>query len=343
MKDTVPATNGNLHESQQPDFKKETVANTTFYFGASIISVLVCYNTYMVIEAINEPIRSKNKEYEWPCLSDFVHLLWELPLTILSKLFIEKIAGYFAFSLISSRYKHADGSPTEEAQIYANKIRSNTFKTVYNLFIVIFGYFVLSQLKYYPKEFFGEGDLKRIFEDKYPDFYFHDKPKYFDFLYMMNLCYYLTDLIWLVWISEPTSDYNLMIIHHVSTILLIFFSFWTNTSNIGSMIFYLHNIGNVVVYMIRVLMYSELSTIIKGAMTVGLIAVWIYTRLFVFGKLILLTWYDLTNWSIVIYFLWPLAVILYILHVYWVYEILKKLQLLIKTNTVEDVSKIKQR
>ena len=182
-----------------------------------------------------------------------------------------------------------------------------------------------------------------MFEDKYPNFYFFHKPKYFDFLYMMNLCYYLTDLIWLIWINEPTNDYNLMIIHHISTIVLIFFSFWTNTSNIGSMIFYLHNIGNVFVYFLRVFMYSDLNTIIKGMMTMVLIVIWIYTRLFVFGKLIMIVYYDLTPWSLVIYFLWPLAVILYIMHVYWVYEILNKLKLLLTTNTVEDVSKVKKR
>ena len=74
-----------------------------------------------------------------------------------------------------------------------------------------------------------------------------------------------------------------------------------------------------------------------------LIVIWIYTRLFVFGKLIMIVYYDLTPWSLVIYFLWPLAVILYIMHVYWVYEILNKLKLLLTTNTVEDVSKVKKR
>ena len=236
-----------------------------------------------------------------------------------------------------------DGTSTEEARLYESKIRSNTFKSLYNLFITVFGYYVLSQISYYPKELLGNGDITKMFEDKYPNFYFFHKPKYFDFLYMMNLCYYLTDLIWLIWINEPTNDYNLMIIHHISTIVLIFFSFWTNTSNIGSMIFYLHNIGNVFVYFLRVFMYSDLNTIIKGLMTMVLIVIWIYTRLFVFGKLIMIVYYDLTPWSLVIYFLWPLAVILYIMHVYWVYEILNKLKLLLTTNTVEDVSKVKKR
>ena len=134
-----------------------------------------------------------------------------------------------------------------------------------------------------------------------------------------------------------------MVFHHVSSILLISFSFWTNTSNIGSIIFYLHNIGNIFVYLLRVFLYSDLSKYIKAAITLVLISVWIYTRLYVFGKIIIVFYLYLKLWSIVIYILFTLCLVLYVMHVYWVYEIMVKLKLLLCNNTAEDVSKIKKR
>ena len=260
-------------------------------------------------------------------------------LTQLFKLIIEKVSSHYADSLISEKYKKSDGGLTDEGKIYSGKISSNIFKCLYNLFIAIFGYFVLNQLKYFPSELLGNGDMYRMFEDKFPYFYFHYKPKYFDFLYLINFSYYTADFIWLIWISEKTNDFVLIIIHHICTMVLIFFSFWTNNSNIGCLIFYLHSIGNVFIYLLRVFLYSRISSIIKALMTLILIVVLIYTRLFVFGKFIMLIWNYLNPWSLATYVLWPQTVILYFLHVFWIFEILKKLLLLVKTNTVEDVSK----
>ena len=205
--------------------------------------------------------------------------------------------------------------------------------------MVIFGYCVLNQLKYFPKELLGDGELFRIFEDNYPNLYFHHKPKYFDLLYMSNLSYYLIDLIYLLFINEGQSDYNIMIIHHLSSILLIFYSFLSNLSNIGCIVSHIHNIGSIIVYFIRITMYSDICDFYKGFMGVILITVWIYTRIFVFGKLILIMWTDLTNWRWVVWSLWLLLVTLIIMHLYWVIEILKKLIIFIFEKKVEDVSK----
>ena len=164
---------------------------------------------------------------------------------------------------------------------------------------------------------------------------------YFDIYYMMNLCYYIIDLVFLLFINDSQNDFLIMVIHHMSSIFLIFFSFWANLSNIGCIVLHIHNIGNVIVYFIRVTMYSEITTLAKACMAVVLISVWIYTRVFVFGKLIILMWSDFTDWNLNVWYLWTLLVVLLVMHVYWVIEILKKFKLLLFENKVEDVSKVK--
>lgn len=145
---------------------------------------------------------------------------------------------------------------------------------------------MLSQLNYNPKELLCNGDIYRMFEEDYPNFYFHHKPNYFDFFYTMNLCYYLVDLVWLIWISETSTDFNLMMIHLLSTSVLIFFLLGQILRTLALLSsFYI--IGNVFGYFIRVFLYSQLSPKTIAVMTFFMICIWIYTRLFVFGKLIL--------------------------------------------------------
>ena len=76
--------------TMKSDFKKEfsyssskkLLSRLALIFGASILIVFASIYIYETIENLNEPVRSLNKEYNWPCVSDFLHLLWQLPLTI---------------------------------------------------------------------------------------------------------------------------------------------------------------------------------------------------------------------------------------------------------------------
>jgi len=257
------------------------------------------------------------------------------------KYLTERISSTFTDCLISKKYKNEDMSLTEEGKLYAKKIRTNIFKTLWNLFNTILGHYILNQCKYFPKELFGDGDINTIFEGTYPNLYFHYKPKFFDILYLMNLSYYIMDLLNLLFVNEQQSDFYMMVIHHLSSIFLITFSYWANLSNIGSIIFHLHNIGNVLVYFVRITMYSEISSAFKGSMAVVLIIVWIYTRLIVLPKLVIIVYTDIPIWNWVIVYTWILTNMLIVMHVYWVVEILKKLFLLIFDNKVEDISKTK--
>jgi hypothetical protein len=88
-------------------------------------------------------------------------------------------------------------------------------------------------------------------------------------------------------------------------------------------------------------MYSDVSGVIKGLLTAVLIFNFCYTRIFVFGKLILYVWTVMTNWNWIVWYLWSLKVVLWVMHVYWVIEIVKKLWFFIFENKIEDIAKVK--
>jgi len=306
-----------------------------------MIFLLGFYQCVLSAEQIIHDIHIYNKDYNWPQKQDFLSIFWILPSMILSKYLIERISGTFTDHLVSKKHKLIDMSLTDEGKLYSRKIRTHIFKTLWNLFNTILGYYILNQCKYFPKELLGDGEINTIFEDKYPNLYFHFRPRFMDTFYLMNLCYYIMDLLYLLVMTDQQSDFFLMVVHHLSSIFLIFFSYWANLSNIGSIIFHLHNIGNVLVYFVRTTMYSDISKIFKGLTTVILITVWIYSRWFVLGKLLILVWTDLPNWNWIILYMWLLTCMLLIMHVHWVVEILKKLKMLMLENKAEDVSRVK--
>lgn len=52
---------------------------------------------------------------------------------------------------------------------------------------------------------------------------------------------------------------------------------------------------------------------------------------------------NLSVWSPVIYILFALCIVLYVLNVYWIYQIMKKVILVFTNNIVEDLCSIKKR
>ena len=74
------------------------------------------------------------------------------------------------------------------------------------------------------------------------------RPKYFDFHYFINLAYTFADLFCVVFIYDKQTDILVMTFHHFCTITLIVFSYYNHFDSIGSIILYLHNFTDVIVY-----------------------------------------------------------------------------------------------
>lgn len=245
---------------------------------------------------------------------------------------------------MSKKYKN----PEDEAnylmgRIYVKKLSTNFFKLSFYTFMTIWGYKSLSQLDYFPVSLGGSGYIIKMFEPGYPDSFYHWKPEFFDWYYMTGLGFCITDLIWLVFIYELQSDFILMLLHHICTISLISFSYLTNFSNIGCIVLFLHDAGDVFVYITRIVINIEVKSIYQISTAIVLIIFFIYTRLYVFADLILSIYNGIT-WGMQ----WPdtcltlFLCFLYIMHVNWVYLIFRKICLGVKEDKVEDTCSVKK-
>lgn len=227
--------------------------------------------------------------------------------------------------------------------IYAKKNATNFFKLCYYIFISCFGYYILKDLDYLPTTLGGSGVFSNMFKDGFDKSFFFAKHEYFNYYYLGALAFHITDLIWLLGIYELQSDFLMMLVHHFCTISLIVFSFLSNHSNYGSIVIFLHDIGDIFVYIARILLYIRVPEFLKVGSGILLLLVWIYTRLYVFADVITGTWTGINlnaNWVNLnlVYFL----CFLYILHCYWVFLIFKKVCAGIFAKKYEDTFKVKK-
>lgn len=182
-----------------------------------------------------------------------------------------------------------------------------------------------------------------MFTPGYPNAFYHWKPYLFDIYYLTDLAFCLTDLIWLLFIYELQSDFILMLFHHMCTISLISFSFLTNWSNIGSIVLFLHDVCDIIVYISRINLNIEVkkgNVIICG---ICLLISFLYLRLFILGKVIWSLYHGVTwEWDWPTTCLFTFLCFLYIMHVNWVYLIIQKFSNALFKNKYEDTAKIKK-
>ena len=121
------------------------------------------------------------------------------------------------------------------------------------------------------------------------------------------------------------TDFPLMFLHHLCTISLIFFSHITNHSHIGAIVMFLHDIADIVVYYMRSIINTDCHDFLKVSGGIGLMIVYMYTRLFVFGKLIFCCLENQSDWNIMYKTLWYFMCFLLTIHYYWLIQIIKKI------------------
>jgi hypothetical protein len=250
--------------------------------------------------------------------------------------------------VLNNKYKNpTDTQNYKMGKIYLKKLCTNFFKFLYYLGLSTFGYMILKDLHFFPVSLGGSGTISTVFTSyTYPNMFFWAKPDLFNIYYLGQLSFCITDLIWLVFIYEFQTDFLMMLLHHVCTISLILFSYVTNFSQIGCIILFLHDFGDIFVYFTRIVINTNVKSIYSVLAGSTLLVVFIYTRLYVFAEGILaLANYSMTPnnpWHEVPIVLCTFLTFLYILHLNWVYLILRKIFNAIFKNDVADVYKVKQ-
>ena len=197
-------------------------------------------------------------------------------------------------------------------------------KFFHYLFLTIHSYFVYDKIEFFPKELFGHGDMKNLYNRGVHSFVFFERPPLFNFHHLLNLAYTFADLFCVAFIYDRQTDILVMVFHHFCTIQLLVFSYYSHFASIGCLILFLHNFSDIFVYLGRAFLYAKLPTFLKQLITILLLISFIYCRQYVYGKII----YDF-----IVYFSWESYHVhtgfvislssLYILHCTWTYKLIK--------------------
>lgn len=180
----------------------------------------------------------------------------------------------------------------------------------------------------------------------------HTMTKSLEFYYHVELASYIHQLMW----TEVTrSDAIEMILHHVSTIILVLFSYLTNYTRVGAAILFLHDIADIFLEAAKIFNYlskgvdsNKRAWIRSWAKTCcdilfALFAIIFFiTRLVIYPKYILYSiiyetpvYFNVFEW----FGYWIFAVLLIVLqflHIFWFYLIVVMIYRLVTTGIEKD-------
>ena len=272
----------------------------------------------------NERMFLKPDNYRIPRINDFIDCLYIIPIICLIKVVFNRVFYSFILNyLLSSKYKNPEDKENYKMKdIFAKKLTTNFFKATYFITIVAFAYFSCKDADYFPYELGGSGDIMNSFNQGLKYFIYYDKPKYLDLYYLISFSYVLSDFIWLLFIYESQSDFPLMLLHHIVTIALIGFSHLVNISQLGVITLFCHDVTDIFVYITRIIINTDLKDNYKLAFCSLLLLNYLYTRIYVFGKLFYLETVYANEWSLFLSTLWYFQIILLVMNVYWLYQII---------------------
>jgi hypothetical protein len=304
-----------------------------------IFTVIIgSFKMYYQIDARMENLKTANSSYIFPTYLDLLpSLYYLLMLIILHKLFLHFTKEKIKQNLTP---KYFEEGAEIQAEIYKVKVSTTFYKGFFFLFSSIFGYLIMKDLHFFPTMLFGDGKFKKLFEVGYPHFFYFDKPNYFDLYYNLNFAFALFDGY--VLLTNPLqSDFLIMVLHHLVTYSLIVFSFISNYSSVGAVVYFIHYFGDIFSSIVRTSIHMNVSEIFKFISTTSFLVVFTYTRLFIYGDVIyqvIMTEFEwgVVDWSLV-GFLW----ILMILNLLWIIMIFRKFVKYCITGNIEEIYKIK--
>jgi len=303
--------------------KSKVNSNDLIFIGLIIAVFFAAALILIQSRKYDAHLRKINPNYPFPTFLGIVKSTSILTFILLIlKLSFEKLFFYLNEWILLDIYKN--NPDKKEKNKYKRKLAIYGVKFFHYLFITIHSYFVYDHLDYFPKELFGHGDLKNLYAKGLQNFSFFERPRFFDFHYLLNLAYTFADLICVVFVYDRQTDILAMVFHHFCTISLMVFSYYGHFDSIGCLILFLHNFSDIFVYLGRAFLYAKLPTILKQLITINLLSFFVYCRLYVYGILI---------HDYFVYFIWESyhikfayqisLVSLYILHCLWTYKLIK--------------------
>jgi len=205
------------------------------------------------------------------------------------------------------------------------KACNSLYKGFYFITVTIWGYYVLKDAKYLPWTLLGHGNLQYLREN-YP---IHSWPEGLRPYYLGTMGYHVHQLFSHA-LHPIRNDFVEMMLHHIVTLFLYGFSYLINMTAGGLVIMFLHDWADVFTSFVRC--FTE-TTLISFTLisAFGMTVSWAYTRLVIFPQIIFYACFS----GVDIYqgagfigdkFLGSLLIVLFILHIYWFYVLIKSIK-----------------
>ncbi|XP_046898356.1 ceramide synthase 2 isoform X1 [Hypomesus transpacificus] len=157
--------------------------------------------------------------------------------------------------------------------------------------------------------------------------------------YILELSFY-GSLLFSVTVDVKRKDFKEQIIHHVTTLVLLSFSWCANYIRIGTLVMLVHDASDILLESAKLFNYAKWETTCNTLFVVFTV-VFMVTRLVIFPFwLIHCTWvYPLEHYDafFAYYFFNAMLVILLFLHIFWAYLILRMVKKFLFGNLTGDV------
>ena len=316
-----------IKKENKVEFKDNKKKHSLYdLFFLSLISVIIFGSVALIYISKNfvNFLKEKQSNYYFPTVYEIFYCTIIMTIGILiPKLILEKIIYSFTEPILLEKYFTPNF--IHEKEKAKRKISIYFVKFLHYFALSLYSYFyIYIKMDFFPKELGGYGDLNKMYSKGIKSFHFFDRPYGFDLHYLFNLSYTYADLICVLFIYDGQTDFLAMIFHHFCTISCILFSYYNHFSSLGSLILFLHNVSDIVVYFCRSTIYIKIPEIIKKIEGPILLFCFIYFRQYVLGKILFslvkkVTW----NTHIVKEVFVVFGYSLYILHIDWTYKLIR--------------------
>ncbi|KAG2211291.1 TLC domain-containing protein [Mucor mucedo] len=162
--------------------------------------------------------------------------------------------------------------PIQKYQRFAEQ----SWSFLYYTFAFIFGIYVMKDSPWW-------------FDSTYfwRDYPVYDFTKSFKYYYLIQFAFWLQQ-VFVLQIEAPRKDYQELVLHHINTLLLVSFSYTCNFTRVGNAVFVCMDLPDAFLALAKTLNYMMPGMICNAAFVVMFIS-WMYTRVYIYGKIILST------------------------------------------------------
>ncbi|CDW76728.1 lag1 longevity assurance [Stylonychia lemnae] len=267
--------------------------------------------------------------YGWPSFKDFYITLIFGVFSVIAN----SIINMFTYKMFYNVCKEKNNEDIRVSKTI--KSCNSLYKSIYFILVTIWGYQTLKDEPYLPKELFGKGHLQFI-NDNYP---VQVWPVGLRCYYLGTMGYHVHQLFAHA-LHPIRNDFIEMFLHHVVTLTLYGGSYLINETAAGSVIMFLHDWADIFTSLVRCFTETTLVTC-SVVSAIGMTVSWFYTRIYVFPMTIYYSCFDRDIYHGAKFYgdkyFGSLLIILYILHVYWFFVLLKSIHRFTKLGKTDDL------